>query len=88
MGRAAGAGDDDAQAAFDGAGDIFLQPVRVAMGGNDLGFAGDAKSASASAAAFIVGQSESLPIKMPTRGLVSLAFIADKLPPSKLKVII
>jgi hypothetical protein len=31
-----------------------------------------------SAAAFIVGQSESLPIRMPTKGLVSLVFMQEK----------
>jgi hypothetical protein len=35
-------------------------------------------SASASAAAFIVGQSESLPIKMPTSGLSDEFFIGGE----------
>ena len=34
--------------------------------------------AHTSAAAFIVGQSESLPIKIPTKGLVSLVFMRGK----------
>jgi hypothetical protein len=36
-------------------------------------------SPSVSAAAFIVGQSESLPIKMPTKGLDLLAFIGGQI---------
>jgi len=44
-------------------------------------------SVSVSAAAFIVGQSESLPIKIPTNGLsVMLAFIGNKLTILKPKV--
>ena len=43
MRRAARAGDDDFQSARDGAGDIFLQPVRVTVRGDDFGFAGDAE---------------------------------------------
>ena len=69
MRRAARAADEDFHAARRCAGNIFFQPARIAVRGNDFGFA-DAmpNSASASAAAFIIGQSESLPIKMPTRG--------------------
>ncbi len=43
MRRAAGAADDDAQAARDGAGDVFLETMRIAMGGDDLGLADNAE---------------------------------------------
>ncbi len=43
MRRAARAADDDFQSARDRAGNIFFQPVRIAMRGNDFGFGGDAE---------------------------------------------
>ena len=68
VGGSAGAGDDHRESAPGGVlavGEHLLgHPVRR----DDVGLVGTSNSASASAAAFITGQSESEPITIPTRG--------------------
>ena len=70
MGRPAGRGDNHPQAAGGRHRGILADDLRRAVGAHHLNFMDTSNSSSTSAAALIFGQSLSLPITMPTRGVL------------------
>ena len=72
MSGAAGAGDDHLQPALSALVGVVVEPLGRAVRGDHLGLVGTPSASSTAAASFSVGQSDRLPMMMPTTGLSSL----------------